>query len=184
MRKLLVLFACVLALAACGKNKDNNTDAKTGDGQQASAEDRMRQFAQCMRDHGIQMDDPQIVSGGGDPNGRSEIRASAPPGANGGADPNDEKFKKAEEECKHLMPEGGDLGKANPEAEEQMRQFAKCMRENGVENFPDPQNGGGINISPDSGINPEDPAFKETEKKCQSLAPQPSEGTQKEKRVS
>jgi hypothetical protein len=45
--------------------------------------------------------------------------------------------------------------------QEQLRQaglkFAQCMRENGVENFPDPQADGSseIRVGPDSGITPE-----------------------------
>jgi hypothetical protein len=60
--------------------------------------------------------------------------------------------------------------------QEKMRQFAKCMRDNGVENFPDPQEDGGIMIQgggPGStdGLNPDDPTFKAAQEKCQSLLP-------------
>jgi hypothetical protein len=68
------------------------------------------------------------------------------------------------------------MGKPNPEMQEKMRQFAKCMRDNGVENFPDPQEDGGIMIQgggPGStdGLNPDDPTFKAAQEKCQSLLP-------------
>jgi hypothetical protein len=179
MRKLMILLSCVLAfsaLSACGKGKTDDPN-NASDASQATFEEKMRQFAQCMRDHGIQMEDPHIVSDGDGGGSKTETRIEAsagPPGAKG-VRPEDESFKKAEEECRHLMPQGGEMGEANPEAEEQMRQFSKCMRENGVENFPDPQPGGGIAIGPDNGVNPDDPAFKEAEKKCQELMPAPKE---------
>jgi hypothetical protein len=46
--------------------------------------------------------------------------------------------------------------------------FAKCMRSNGVPNFPDPQPGGGALFSV-AGINPLAPAVKAAQAKCQKL---------------
>jgi hypothetical protein len=45
-----------------------------------------------------------------------------------------------------------------------------------VENFPDPQEGGGIMIQgggpgSNDGLNPDDPTFKAAEEKCQSILP-------------
>jgi hypothetical protein len=182
MRKLMILLTCVLAFgatagltAACGKGKAENP-SNASESSQQSMEEKMRAFAQCMRDHGVQMDDPVVVSDGSG-GGKVEMRAGGPSGAPKGEQgpaPDDEAFKKAEEACRHLAPQGGDLGGgATPEDEERMRNFSKCMRENGVENFPDPQPGGGIAISPENGVNPEDPTFKEAEKKCEELMPAP-----------
>jgi hypothetical protein len=55
-----------------------------------------------------------------------------------------------------------DAGGAGPLA------FARCMRANGVSNFPDPEpgHGGAFNTS---GINPSAPTFKAAEAKCQKL---------------
>jgi hypothetical protein len=177
MRKLMILLACALALsgaAACSKPK-TEAPSSAGDTSQDSVEEKMRAFAQCMRDHGIEMQDPEVVT---DENGGTRTKVQIGPGPSGapkgegGPAPNDEVFKKAEQECRPLMPQGGQLGQGpSPQDEEDMRNFSKCMRENGVENFPDPQPGGGIAISPENGINPEDPAFKEAEKKCEELMP-------------
>jgi hypothetical protein len=46
--------------------------------------------------------------------------------------------------------------------------FAKCMRANGVPNFPDPSSGHGAIFST-AGINPSSPAFKAARAKCQKL---------------
>ncbi len=55
--------------------------------------------------------------------------------------------------------------------------FSRCMRSHGVPNFPDPTAGtgtGGVRISPNSGIDPNSPAFRAASKACQSLVPKPS----------
>jgi hypothetical protein len=73
-------------------------------------------------------------------------------------------------------------------SQEQIREsavkFAQCMRENGVENFPDPQPDGGmaIRVGPESGIDPEEmeAAQKECEHLQEDIRPQMSEADQAE----
>ncbi len=48
--------------------------------------------------------------------------------------------------------------------------FSRCMRANGVTNFPDPSGGGGLNIA-GTGINPTAPAFKSAQTACFKLMP-------------
>jgi hypothetical protein len=52
---------------------------------------------------------------------------------------------------------------------------ARCMREHGIENFPDPtfdENGGAqIKIGRGNGLNPKDPKFQSAMKACQSTLP-------------
>ena len=47
--------------------------------------------------------------------------------------------------------------------------FSACMRSHGIRNFPDPSSGGGINIGPNMGFNPESATFKAAERACQKL---------------
>jgi hypothetical protein len=49
--------------------------------------------------------------------------------------------------------------------------FSECMRSHGVSNFPDPNPGGGINISPGSGLDPQSPAFQSAQQSCKKLLP-------------
>jgi hypothetical protein len=49
--------------------------------------------------------------------------------------------------------------------------FADCVRSHGVPNFPDPSVGGGIQISPSSGINAQSPAFQSAQNACSKLMP-------------
>jgi hypothetical protein len=58
--------------------------------------------------------------------------------------------------------------------------YAKCMREHGISDFPDPQPGGGIAIQagPGSDLDPDNPQFKAADEACRSLLPTPSEEDQ------
>jgi hypothetical protein len=49
--------------------------------------------------------------------------------------------------------------------------FSACMRSHGVPKFPDPSSGGGINISPAMGVNPNSPVFQAAQRACQKLMP-------------
>jgi hypothetical protein len=49
--------------------------------------------------------------------------------------------------------------------------FSECMRARGVPNFPDPPAGGGIHVTPSSGIDPESPAFQAAQQTCRKLLP-------------
>jgi hypothetical protein len=50
--------------------------------------------------------------------------------------------------------------------------FAKCMRENGVKNFPDPADSSSQVLEKGSGIDPESAEFKKATEACKDLAPQ------------
>jgi hypothetical protein len=51
--------------------------------------------------------------------------------------------------------------------------FAVCMRSHGVPNLPDPAPNGSIPIAPNSGINPQSPAFQAAQTACADLVPSP-----------
>ena len=53
----------------------------------------MLAFAQCMREHGVDIPDPQFGEGGG---AGLRLRSS---------NPNDPKFREAEEACRDKLPE-------------------------------------------------------------------------------
>ena len=79
---------------------------------------------------------------------------------------------------------GGSSGSGGSDSRASIHQsfldFSKCMRANGVPNFPDPQpNGGGIEITPGDGITPGSPAMKAGQRKCSHLLPGGGPGGQK-----
>ena len=64
--------------------------------------------------------------------------------------------------------------------ESQALAYSKCMRANGVPNFPDPKAGGGFLFQTGSGVNPSSPLFEAAQAKCQKLMPSagPTPGAQ------
>ena len=61
--------------------------------------DQLLEFAQCMRDHGIDMPDPQFNGGG------VTVQIGGPDGE--GIDPSSEAFQAAQEACGDALPGGG-----------------------------------------------------------------------------
>ncbi|HZN71633.1 MAG TPA: hypothetical protein VFC00_08105 [Micromonosporaceae bacterium] len=127
-------------------------------------EEKLRQFAQCMRDNGVDMPDPQTDGGGRIRIDRGQL-----------GDVDRDKAMAAMEKCRHLMPNGGARPQLSAEDQEKLRQFAQCMRDNGVPDFPDPDpNAGGIAImggGPGGRLNPDDPAVQKAMETCQDKLP-------------
>jgi hypothetical protein len=160
-----------LAFAGCGGDGDGGGgvasaggDASAAPGASPSASkdnyQAMLEFTECMRGEGVEMPDPEPGAG-------VQLRFQ-------GSDP--KKVEAAMAKCRHLMPNGGELQKADPERIEKARQYSKCMRDNGVPKFPDPDpETGGIMMraGPDSGLNPNSPEFQAAQKACEKLRPVP-----------
>jgi hypothetical protein len=173
-RTAWAVAAAVLALALAGCGGDDGDDgggvatvggaasAAPGASPSASKDDyqAMLEFTECMRGEGIEMDDPEPGAGV-----RLRLRGSDPA-----------KTEAAMAKCRHLMPNGGEMRKADPERIEKARQYSKCMRDNGVAGFPDPDpETGGIMLraGPGSGLDPNDPTFQAAQKACEKLRPVP-----------
>jgi hypothetical protein len=169
------LGATMLALAgaaACGRSSANTGIASAGGTGSASAhpsatvdpQEQGRAFAQCMREHGVDMPDPDTAGGGG-----VRITVSGDPG---GADA-------AMQACRDKLPNGGVAPSMNPQQQEQVRAFAQCMREHGVD-MPDPDPNGGparIEASAGSAFGPDDPTFKAAQDACHDKLPGAIGGT-------
>ncbi|MQA75371.1 MAG: hypothetical protein GEU88_13680 [Solirubrobacterales bacterium] len=133
-RKLGPLTALALVAligAGCSDAPDENGSA--GNTNAANQEQAVK-FAECMRDNDVsEFPDPD-ASGGltidGVVNGSS-------------LDPSSAAWEAAIGACKDLQPPGftGD-GEVSAEEQETRLEFAQCMRDNGVEDFPDPTEDG------------------------------------------
>jgi hypothetical protein len=163
---MFAVAAAALTLAACADSGGSNGKASRKD-----FEDAQLKFAQCMRQHGIDMDDPK--------NGRLRVGDERPRGArnSGGkrATGPSPKFKRAQQACKKYLdaagrpPELSDEDKA--EFERAALAFARCMREHGI-NMPDPKfTGNGIAQSLPPGVNPDGPRFRRAETACEDKLP-------------
>jgi hypothetical protein len=122
-RTMMAALALVAALGAGCSGTPEATDAAD------STRDKAMKFSQCMRDNGVtDFPDP-------DPSGELTVDGVL----NGTSlDPNTATWKKAIEACKDLQPAGFTGHQRNAEEQKAALQFARCMRDNGIRDFPDP----------------------------------------------
>ena len=185
MTRTTVLAALAVALLAavasgCGSSGDGgdgvaaldtgaSAAASAGSTTQSDAEQDPQEaalkWARCMREHGVDVPDPQVGSGG-----RLTVRA----GTGRRLDRDNTKFQAAIKAC------GSPLGNARPQITDEQREqlqetmlsFAKCMREHGVD-MPDPDFSGGGGLfrvgGPGGGVNPDDPDFQKAQEACQPI---------------
>jgi hypothetical protein len=135
--------------------------AGPADGQEAFLD-----FAQCIRDNGIGMPDPQF-----DADGR--FRIGGPGAGDVMVDFESDEFQAAQDACdQHLEGLGANLDpEQQAERQEALVEFATCMREQGID-MPDPQvgSGGGAMMmigGPDSDVDPGSPEFQAAMEECQ-----------------
>jgi hypothetical protein len=179
IRRLLIALALSLLLglsaAACGDADDDggstlpdaagassSDDAATDDEPDLDRDDAMLKFAQCMREHGVDMPDPE-------PGGGVRINgAGIPP----------EQMEAAQADCQKwmdmAMPEDGGGRELTEEQKQSFLDMAACMRDRGY-NFPDPTFEGGRVTQrvqkPEGGEpGPEDPAFEQDRGECEAEA--------------
>lgn len=162
LRILAVLpLALALTLTGCGSDDKGDTVASanggakqggTGQGGEKLGEgERGVKFAQCMREHGVDMEDPKPGEG-------IRIQTKGDKGA----------MDKAMEACRQYNPMANRTGAPDPKMQEQAREFAACMRKNGVEKFPDPDpNQPGIRI--DKNTVGDDPDLETAQQACEKI---------------
>jgi hypothetical protein len=127
-RKLWPLAALALVAligAGCG-GSSSSSDGNTT----AANQEKAVKFAECMRENGIsQFPDP-------DASGNLTIDGVL----NGSSiDPNSPTWNAAVDACKDLQPPGfTGGGERSTDEQDAALQFAQCIRDNGVPDFPDP----------------------------------------------
>jgi hypothetical protein len=133
---------------------DGGAASTTTTSEERDPEEAMLAFARCMREHGVDVPDP-------DSSGRVRIR-----GALGGRSPAErEKFQEAQKACEDELGEIGPRisDEDRAELQEAMLAYAKCMRGEGLD-FPDPQfDGGGVIMRAGD---PDSPEFEAADEKC------------------
>ncbi|MFJ4621944.1 hypothetical protein [Streptomyces sp. NPDC088812] len=148
-----LLLALALTVAGCGSQGDDTDPAAEAAAEADARSEQQAKFVECMGEHGVTV---ELSDGGG-------MRLTGRP--------DKESVDAATEACREYSPvrEGAN---ADPEVEERMRKMAQCMRDNGVEKFPDPEPGQGIQIGPDVA---EDPDFEKAQTECDKYAPSGSQ---------
>lgn len=174
----LLLGLLALSVAACGDDDDGggvasvdgtasesaSDDGGGGDGPEDFEAEALA-YSECMRDNGIEeFPDPELSEG--------RMGLSLPEGI----DPESEEFKAAEEACEDLQPGPDEDATIDPEMYEALLEYAECMRENGVPEFPDPQPNGGIIMNDEMGMDMESEEYKAADEACADLGPDRGEG--------
>jgi hypothetical protein len=158
------VIAVGLGVAGCGGDSDKASSppssggAPAGGGNGADSSAQLVQYSQCMRKNGVpSFPDPV--------NGRLQLQVTK----GGPLDPSNPQFQSAQKACKSLEPAGLYAGgNQSSSQQEASLKFVKCMRENGVPNFPDPQDG---RFLIGNGVDPNSPQFQKAMQSCRQLLP-------------
>ncbi len=181
MNKIVLLAAAVaIVAAACSSGSsdatggvatlESTTTQATGDAAAVSPDDEqaLLAFAQCMRDNGVDMEDPTV-----DADGNLRIQ---PPRNAASEDFDREAAREAFNACANLLegvalgPFDGDL----TELEDTLVEYAACMRDNGYD-LPDPDLSDGLRSFGRRGgifgveIDPNDPDFIAANDACEHI---------------
>ena len=126
VRPLVAIIAAGLITTGCSTSS-GDSESGTGTFDQAVA------FAQCMRSHGLaEFPDP-------DASGELTIDGIL----NGSSlDPDSSLWKRAVAACEDLQPPGFTGTRRTSAQQAASLEFARCVRENGVRDFPDPDPNG------------------------------------------
>jgi hypothetical protein len=170
----LVLTACsansgtpsVASLESRSEDVVSDTGSSDSD-PVADAEEAMLAFTQCLRDEGIDIDDPTVDSDG---NLQLAPIEFAVEGGDAGADPELSHFDDLIAPCQELLAGMVTTGSNNhaTEFEDAMLEYAQCMRTNGVD-MPDPDFSSGGGIVDLGMIDGDSAAFAHADEQCRDL---------------
>ena len=158
VKSLPLALSCALAslvLAACG---GSGSKASASTSQNQNNEQQIVNFTRCMREHGVNISTPNGAGGG-------PIKVTGT---------NPQVMEAAQKACARYRPQGREE-KLSPaeraQREDQVREFARCMRSHGIELQTQTSNGGVRIGIQGSGVNPESPAFQSAQKACEGYLP-------------
>jgi hypothetical protein len=154
----LVVVLLLAGLAGCSASGGSAGATTTTSGQQAAAA-VWRELVRCARANGMpNLPDPQIDSNG---------RASFP---NGTPKPTTS-VRRACQSIYDRLPASARGDEERPPADMQaLLRYARCMREHGVADFPDPD-AQGFFRAPAGATDPNSPVFKRAMQACRQLDP-------------
>lgn len=138
---LAALTAVLAALAAgCGSNGPSTTDSQSAQNRPQDGVSAAYAYARCMRGHGVSnFPDPKVVSSPG----HAAVGFSVNPSETGSPS-----FKTADKACQHILPAPTNSTPAEQQAHKRdLLAFAHCLRTNGIQGFPDPDQRGRLTLT-------------------------------------
>jgi hypothetical protein len=163
---LAVPLSLVLAVSGCTGAASGSAPPPAGGRGRADGltyHERLVRYTQCMRDNGVKMNDP-VLDANGDGGVTIQDDADADPA----------KRRAAAAKCDPLL--GGGDGKSeqvDPANVETLRKWAKCLRENGLSDYPDPGSDGSI---AQKALDPNDPTVSAAVAACDKMRSNPDGG--------
>ncbi|GAB2837958.1 hypothetical protein GCM10027176_47960 [Actinoallomurus bryophytorum] len=142
----LLIPLALFALSGCGGGGGGAAPSSS-----ANAEDSQVKFAQCMRQHGVQVEDPEP----GQPGVRMRVHSTQ----------GKQQMDTAMQACRKYNPMKP-MDPNDPRARDQMLKMARCLRAHGVQ-IADPQPGHGVQIQVKKG----DTKTQQAMETCRKLYP-------------
>jgi len=151
---IVALAGAVLALTAWNSSGSSSSSATSG------TEEAMLEFATCMRDNGV----PKFPDPVAQPDGSFSFPRPR--------DVPSRAIDKALESCQAELKAAGlrvpGSDTQDPALEDAILDFARCMRANGMPEFPDPKPGAGFHDLFE-GVNQDSPRVQQAIQSCQSI---------------
>lgn len=156
-------------VASLSDPADAVTGSETAEAQELTREEALLAFTACLREHGVDIEDPTVDANG-------NVQLSRPGGGPGGGAGRDvDEARAARDACAPLLEDSAiGFDRADrTELEDALYEFAACMRDNGHD-MPDPDftdfgagtGGGG---GPFGEIDRDDPVFQEATAACEDV---------------
>jgi hypothetical protein len=171
-------------VATLGKNS-SSSHAKTSAHAKLSAQEAATKFAECMRQHGVDIPDPTfsgkgpVVIQGNSSASASSADQSGPGESTSKGSP---EFQQAQRACQHFLNDAvNSAGGPKVSTKDQVKaqaaalKFAACMRKHGID-FPDPTINANGGITQQLQIDPNDPNFQAAQDACKKYLPSGGKG--------
>ncbi|MBV8999661.1 MAG: hypothetical protein JO304_11400 [Solirubrobacterales bacterium] len=158
---LAALIAGLAALGAgCGSQSPTTTTGPSAQSDSQNVASAAYAYARCMRSHGVpNFPDPHVTTSPG----HAAVGFAVNPSETGSP-----KFNSAQKACQGILPGPSDSRAHELAHKQSLLAFARCLRANGVHDFPDPDVQGQLHLQTviAAGVDIHSRAFLDAAKAC------------------
>ena len=136
---LVALIAGLALAAGCGGSKSpSGTGTPSAQSSAQNGAEAAYAYSRCMRSHGVpNFPDPKVSSSPG----HTSVAIAVNPSETGSP-----KFASAQKACSGILPTPGDARAQEQAHKQTLLAFARCLRANGIHDFPDPDVQGQLHL--------------------------------------